>query len=109
MSARSHRIMMISTHGYVSAEPELGKPDTGGQVVYILDQVRALEKDLRARLYEQGLDLDPRILVVTRLIPEAMGTPCDMPRERIAGTRHAMILRSPFRDADGRVLPRWIS
>jgi len=31
------RIMMISTHGYVAAEPELGKPDTGGQVVYVLE------------------------------------------------------------------------
>lgn len=29
--------MMISTHGYIAAEPELGKPDTGGQVVYVLE------------------------------------------------------------------------
>ena len=36
------RIMMISTHGYVSAEPELGKPDTGGQVVYILELAKCL-------------------------------------------------------------------
>ena len=36
MSSKS-RIMMISTHGYVAAEPELGKPDTGGQVVYVLE------------------------------------------------------------------------
>jgi len=28
--------MMISTHGYVSAAAEMGKPDTGGQVVYVL-------------------------------------------------------------------------
>ena len=27
---------MISTHGYVSGEAELGLPDTGGQVVYVL-------------------------------------------------------------------------
>jgi mannosylfructose-phosphate synthase len=31
------RIMMISTHGYVAAEPQFGKPDTGGQVVYVLE------------------------------------------------------------------------
>ena len=31
----SQRIMMISTHGYVAAEPEFGKPDTGGQVVFV--------------------------------------------------------------------------
>lgn len=30
-------ILMISLHGYVSATPELGKPDTGGQVVYVLE------------------------------------------------------------------------
>lgn len=30
-------ILMISTHGYVGAEPELGKPDTGGQVVFVLE------------------------------------------------------------------------
>lgn len=30
------RILMISTHGYVAAHPELGRPDTGGQVVYVL-------------------------------------------------------------------------
>ena len=30
-------IMMMSTHGYVSAEPQLGLPDTGGQVVFVLE------------------------------------------------------------------------
>lgn len=35
-SAPSRRIMMISTHGYVSGQPEFGRPDTGGQVVYVL-------------------------------------------------------------------------
>ncbi|MCW1913655.1 glycosyltransferase [Luteolibacter sp. GHJ8] len=30
-------ILMLSIHGYVSAEPELGKPDTGGQVVFVLE------------------------------------------------------------------------
>ncbi|MDX1563787.1 MAG: glycosyltransferase [Phycisphaeraceae bacterium] len=30
-------IMMISTHGYVSAEPQFGLPDTGGQVVFVLE------------------------------------------------------------------------
>lgn len=35
-SAPPRRIMMISTHGYVSGQPEFGRPDTGGQVVYVL-------------------------------------------------------------------------
>lgn len=36
------RIMMISTHGYVSAGPVLGQPDTGGQVVYVLELSKCL-------------------------------------------------------------------
>lgn len=31
------KILMLSTHGYVSGQPELGKPDTGGQVVFVLE------------------------------------------------------------------------
>jgi len=34
---RHMRILMLSVHGYVSAEPELGKPDTGGQVTFVLE------------------------------------------------------------------------
>ncbi|MDZ4701378.1 MAG: glycosyltransferase [Rhodothermales bacterium] len=39
MNARPS-ILVISVHGYVSAEPELGKPDTGGQVVFVLEMAR---------------------------------------------------------------------
>lgn len=35
-SAPPRRIMMITTHGYVAGQPELGRADTGGQVVYVL-------------------------------------------------------------------------
>lgn len=31
------RICMISTHGYVAADPPLGAADTGGQVVFVLE------------------------------------------------------------------------
>jgi mannosylfructose-phosphate synthase len=53
----SDRIMMISTHGYVAAEPEFGKPDTGGQVVYILELSKCLarmgyEVDVLTRRFE---------------------------------------------------------
>jgi sucrose synthase len=34
------------------------------QVVYILDQVRALEKEMLLRLKVQGLAIIPRIIVV---------------------------------------------
>lgn len=80
------------------------------QVVYILDQVRALERELSARLHDAGLhDVHPDIVVVTRLIPEAHGTTCNERLEPIGGTQWARILRVPFRDREGRVLQKWIS
>jgi mannosylfructose-phosphate synthase len=50
--------MMISTHGYVAAEPEFGKPDTGGQVVYILELSKCLARmgyavDILTRRFEE--------------------------------------------------------
>lgn len=30
-------LMLISLHGYVAGSPELGKPDTGGQVVFVME------------------------------------------------------------------------
>ena len=49
--------MMISIHGYVAAEPELGKPDTGGQVLYVLELSRSLARlgyhvDILTRRFE---------------------------------------------------------
>ena len=103
-------IAIISPHGYFGQADVLGKPDTGGQVVYILDQVRALEHAMRATLWNQGLDdIEPRILVLTRLLGEADGTTCDQRIEQIVGTEHATILRVPFRDESGREIPQWIS
>lgn len=58
MSPRKlQRIMMISTHGYVSAEPEFGMPDTGGQVVYVLELSKCLARlgyqvDIYTRRFE---------------------------------------------------------
>lgn len=100
---------ILSPHGYFGQSNVLGRPDTGGQVVYILDQVRALEQEMYDRLYEQGIDIEPRIMVITRLIPEADGTTCDRRLEHIAGTRYANILRVPFRGASGEVKRKWIS
>lgn len=102
-------LAILSPHGWFGQANVLGRPDTGGQVVYILDQVRALEAEMRARLHEQGLDIEPQIVVLTRLIPESEGTTCGQRLEPIAGTRNARILRVPFRTASGEVLPQWIS
>nr|WP_132974321.1 sucrose synthase [Thiogranum longum] len=102
-------LAVLSPHGWFGQSNVLGRPDTGGQIVYILDQVRALEKEMMQRLSEQGLDIKPSIVVITRLIPEAEGTTCDQRIESIAGTDYARILRVPFREASGEVVPHWIS
>ncbi len=104
-----YRIVILSPHGYFGQDKVLGLPDTGGQVVYILDQVHALEREMQKRIEEQGLDLEPEIVVVTRLIPEAGNTTCNEPLEPIVGTRNARILRVPFRTESGEVIPHWIS
>jgi sucrose synthase len=102
-------IAILTPHGWFGQANVLGRPDTGGQVVYILDQVRALEREMRQDLFEQGLDIDPQIVVVTRLIPDAEGTSCDERLEPVAGTENARILRVPFRNETGEVVPQWIS
>jgi sucrose synthase len=103
------KIAILSPHGFFGQTGVLGMPDTGGQVVYILDQVRALEAEMFRRINELGIEITPRIVVLTRLLPEAQGTTCDRPREHIVGTENAWIVRVPFRGESGEVVPHWIS
>lgn len=73
-SRSKSRIAMISTHGYVAAEPPLGKPDTGGQVVYVLELSRKLAQlgyrvDIWTRRFEgqpemEEVDDDVRLVRV---------------------------------------------
>ncbi len=54
---------MVSTHGYVAAEPPLGAADTGGQVVYVLELSRKLaqlgfEVDIWTRRFEEQPEFD---------------------------------------------------
>ena len=56
-------ILVISLHGYVAAEPELGKPDTGGQVVFVLELARrfsrlGLRVDVLTRRFEDQPEFD---------------------------------------------------
>lgn len=58
------RIGMVSTHGYVAAEPPLGAADTGGQVVYVLELAKKLaqlgfEVDIWTRRFEDQPELEP--------------------------------------------------
>nr|AEN79500.1 sucrose synthase 1 [Phelipanche ramosa] len=94
-------VVILSPHGYFAQENVLGYPDTGGQVVYILDQVPALEREMLKRIKEQGLDITPRILIVTRLLPDAVGTTCGQRLEKVFGAEHSHILRVPFRTEKG--------
>ena len=102
-------VAILSPHGYFGQDQVLGLPDTGGQIVYILNQVAALEREMRHSIRTQGLDVEPNIVVVTRLIPEAEGTNCNQPWEHIIGTHNAHIMRVPFRYASGEIVPHWIS
>ncbi len=102
-------VAILSPHGYFGQSGVLGLPDTGGQVVYILDQVQALEKEMRQRMELSGLDIEPQVVVITRMIPEAGETSCNQRREPIHGTESARILRVPFRRENGEVIGHWIS
>lgn len=103
------KIAIISPHGWFGQENVLGRPDTGGQVIYILDQVRALEAYLIRRFHLAGIQVTPKIIVLTRLIPDAEGTTCDHRIEKIHGTQNGWILRLPFRDASMATVRHWIS
>ncbi|MBL8113286.1 MAG: sucrose synthase [Acidobacteria bacterium] len=103
------RVLVLSPHGYFGQDDVLGLPDTGGQVVYILDQVRALEREMRERLELQGVSVEPQIVIVTRLIPESRGTTCHQRLERVTGCRSTRILRVPFRRKGGEIIRPWIS
>ena len=57
------RILMLSLHGYVAAEPELGLPDTGGQVVFVLELAKQFRDfgyavDIVTRRFEDQPELD---------------------------------------------------
>ncbi|WP_349434548.1 glycosyltransferase family 1 protein [Pararhizobium sp. A13] len=57
------RIALVSTHGYVAAEPPLGAADTGGQVVYVIELARKLallghEVDIYTRRFEDQPEFD---------------------------------------------------
>jgi sucrose synthase len=109
---RLFRIALVSVHGWFGQEGVLGRPDTGGQVVYVLDQAKNLEEQLKEDITLSGLDLlnvQPKIIILTRLIPEAEGTQCNQRLEKVYGTDNTWILRVPFRDENHNIIQNWIS
>jgi mannosylfructose-phosphate synthase len=80
--------MMISTHGYVAAETELGRPDTGGQVVYVLELSKCFGRmgyhvDILTRQFED----QPRVEKVSSRV-RVLRFPCGgnefIPKETLA-------------------------
>jgi len=102
-------IAMVSVHGWFSQHGVLGEPDTGGQVTYVLEQARCLEQALRAQHASAGLTDTPRVIILTRLLPDAEGTGCDQRLEKIEDTVDSWIVRVPFRHADGSIVRPWLS
>lgn len=106
------RVVLVSIHGWVGQENLLGRQETAGQVAYVLDQARSLETKLREDIKLAGLDLlniQPQVVILTRLIPNCEGTHCAMRLEKVDGTENALILRVPFQEFNPKVTQNWIS
>jgi mannosylfructose-phosphate synthase len=79
------RIALISTHGYVAANPPLGAADTGGQVVYVIELARKLavlgyQVDIWTRRFGEQPEteaVDTRV----RIIRMPCGGPDFLPKE----------------------------
>ncbi|UKO99734.1 sucrose synthase [Nostoc sp. UHCC 0870] len=106
------RIVLVSAHGWFGQEGVLGRPDTGGQVVYVLDQAKNLEKQLQEDAILaglEGLNVQPKVIILTRLIPNSDGTLCNQRLEKVHGTENAWILRVPLREFNPNMTQNWIS
>ncbi len=84
---RIHRIMMISTHGYVAANAEFGKPDTGGQVVFVLELGKSLGRlgyqvDIYTRRFENQ-PAEEKVAERVRIIRIPCGGPDFIPKEHL--------------------------
>ncbi|MBD2243852.1 sucrose synthase [Nostoc sp. FACHB-888] len=106
------RVVLISIHGWVGQEDVLGKDETLGQVIYVLEQARSLENELREQIKLAGLDvlgIKPHVIILTRLIPNCEGTFCNLRLEKVQDTENAWILRVPFGEFNPEITNNWIS
>lgn len=79
------RIAMVSTHGYVAAQPPLGAADTGGQVVFVLELSKKLaqlgyEVDIWTRQFEDQPQIEP-VAEQVRIIRAPCGGRNFIPKE----------------------------
>jgi len=64
------KICMISTHGYFDPVPELGRTDTGGQVVYVLELAKALSTyGIKVDIYTRWFDKSQKQIALLRECP----------------------------------------
>ncbi|TAF10997.1 MAG: sucrose synthase [Nostocales cyanobacterium] len=106
------RVVLVSIHGWVAQEDVLGRDETLGQVIYVLEQARSLENKLQGEMKLAGLDrlgIKPHVIILTRLIPNCQETFCDLRLEKVHNTENAWILRIPFTDSDPEITDNWIS
>lgn len=105
------RVVLVSIHGWVAQEGILGRSETMGQVVYVLDQARNLENQLQREIRLAGLEflgIQPQVVILTRLIPNCEGTSCNLRLEQLHGTRNGWILRVPFREGNPKMTQNWM-
>ncbi|MBN4002415.1 sucrose synthase [Nostoc sp. LPT] len=106
------RVVLISIHGWVGQEDVLGRDETLGQVIYVLEQARSLENEMREQIKLAGLDqlgIKPHVIILTRLIPNCEGTFCNLRLEKVQDTENAWILRVPFGEFNPEITNNWIS
>ncbi|BBD58656.1 sucrose synthase [Nostoc sp. HK-01] len=106
------RVVLISIHGWVGQQDVMGRDETLGQVVYVLEQARSLENKLREEIALAGLDvlgIQPHVIILTRLIPNCEGTSCGLRLEKVEDTENAWILRVPFGEFNPEITNNWIS
>ncbi|MBU7583735.1 MAG: sucrose synthase [Nostoc sp. TH1S01] len=106
------RVVLISIHGWVGQQDVMGRDETLGQVVYVLEQARSLENKLREQISLAGLDvlgIQPHVIILTRLIPNCEGTSCGLRLEKVEDTENAWILRVPFAEFNPDITNNWIS
>lgn len=81
---------MVSTHGYVAAQPPLGAADTGGQVVYVLELSKKLaqlgyEVDIWTRQFEHQPEIE-YVAEQVRIIRVPCGGKKFIPKEYLSHT-----------------------
>ncbi|BCL34791.1 sucrose synthase [Nostoc sp. MS1] len=106
------RVVLVSIHGWVAQEDVIGRDETLGQVIYVIEQARSLENKLQQEIKLAGLEvlgIQPHIIILTRLIPNCEGTYCNLRLEKLNDTDNAWILRVPFGEFNPEITDNWIS